>query len=46
MNKLITIANWFLIGMIALAWLYVATRMIARGVMRSIQEWKERNKNG
>ena len=33
-------------GIITLYWLYVAARMITRGVMRSIDEWKERKKNG
>jgi len=32
-------------AVIALVWLYIATRMITRGVMRSIEEWKERKHN-
>jgi len=33
-------------GFIALAFLYISARVITRGVMRSISEWKERKKNG
>jgi len=36
---------YLFISFFILGWLYVAARMIARGVLRSIEEWKiERNK--
>ena len=31
------------LGIVALIWLYIATRMITRGIMRSIEEWRKRN---
>ena len=33
-------------SVIAVPILYVIARVVTRAVMRSIQEWKERNKNG
>ena len=46
MNDFIKYGRYFVFGIIALMWLYIAARMITRGVMRSIQEWKERKRNG
>lgn len=45
-NNFRLILEIFLISSVALMWLYVAARMITRAIIRSIQEWKERKKNG
>ena len=34
------------ISIFGLMWLYVATRMVARGILRSMEEWKEKKKDG
>lgn len=40
-------ATYLVLSVVILCWLYVAARMIARGVLRSIEEWKDKGrKNG
>ena len=36
----------FILAIMVLGWFYIAARVITRAVMRSIEEWKERKKDG
>ena len=37
------VIGWLIVGLV---WLYIASRMVTRAIMRSIEEWKERKRNG
>ncbi|MHA1345030.1 MAG: hypothetical protein ACTSO3_01385 [Candidatus Heimdallarchaeaceae archaeon] len=46
MNNFVTVLRYIFIGIIAWYWLYVAARTSTTAIMRSIEEWKERKRNG
>ena len=46
MNDITSIVKFIGIGIVALIWLYIASRMVTRGIMRTVKEFKERKKNG
>ncbi len=42
MNNLVRILSWGALGIVSLIWLYVAARVVTRGVLRTIRR-KERD---
>jgi len=43
MNKFLKCIQYVGIAVITLFWLYVAARMITRGILRSLKEWRKRD---
>ena len=46
MTEVLCVLKYIGIGLLGIVWFYVAARMAARGVVRSIEEWKERKRHG